>query len=208
MTLLIQTLWAILAALTVENLLLPGTLGLSRMLRSARKPEHRLWYAGFVAIFSAVSLELSLLITPQLFPGFGEVLRPFCLALCAGAAYCAASFALSRFAPGFFRRHGATLAPAAVNTIVLAMPFARQTLALGALEGLGYAFGTGHVLSGFADPRSGLRPLRQPGRARVLSRPSRRSFDDRRAFPGLSRLHGRQNLLNFLFFSSPVCYNG
>ena len=143
MTLLIQTLWAILAALTVENLLLPGTLGLSRMLRSARKPEHRLWYAGFVAIFSAVSLELSLLITPQLFPAFGEVLRPFCLALCAGAAYCAASFALSRFAPGFFLRHGATLAPAAVNTIVLAMPFARQTLALGALEGLGYAFGTG-----------------------------------------------------------------
>ena len=87
MTLLIQTLWAILAALTVENLLLPGTLGLSRMLRSARKPEHRLWYAGFVAIFSAVSLELSLLITPQLFPGFGEVLRPFCLALCARSLF-------------------------------------------------------------------------------------------------------------------------
>lgn len=143
MTLLIQTLWTILAALTVENLLLPGTLGLSRMLRSARKPEHRLWYAGFVAIFSAVSLEVSLLLPPQLFSPYGNVLRPFCLALCTGAAYCAASFLLSRFAPGFFRRHGSALAPAAINTIVLAMPFARQTLALGAVEGLGYAFGTG-----------------------------------------------------------------
>ena len=83
MTLLLQILWTLLAAMTVENLLLPGTLGFSRMLRAARKPEHRAWYAIFVGIFSAISLELSLLIPPQLFPAYANVLRPLCLALCA-----------------------------------------------------------------------------------------------------------------------------
>ena len=83
MTLLLQILWTLLAAMTVENLLLPGTLGFSRMLRAARKPEHRAWYAIFVGIFSAISLEMSLLIPPQLFPAYANVLRPFCLALCA-----------------------------------------------------------------------------------------------------------------------------
>ena len=111
MTLLLQILWTLLAAMTVENLLLPGTLGFSRMLRAARKPEHRAWYAIFVGIFSAISLELSLLIPPQLFPAYANVLRPLCLALCAAAAYLAASFALRRLLPGFLRRHGSVLAP-------------------------------------------------------------------------------------------------
>ena len=142
MTLLLQILWTLLAAMTVENLLLPGTLGFSRMLRAARKPEHRAWYAIFVGIFSAISLELSLLIPPQLFPAYANVLRPLCLALCAAAAYLAASFALRRLLPGFLRRHGSVLAPAAINTVVLALPYARQTLALDAIQGLAYAAGT------------------------------------------------------------------
>lgn len=142
MTLLAQIFWTLLAALTVENLLLPGTLGFSRMLRSARKPEHRAWYALFVGIFSAISLEISLLLTPQLFPVLGDVLRPVCLAACTAAAYAIAALLLSRLAPGFLRRHGSVLAPAAINTVVLAMPYARQSLSLGALQGLGYAAGT------------------------------------------------------------------
>lgn len=142
MTLLTQTLWMLLAALTVENLLLPEGLGFSRMLRSARKPEHRAWYALFVGIFSAISLELSLLLTPQLFPSFGNVLRPLSLALCAAAAYALAAALLSRLALRFYRRRGAVLAPAAINTVVLAMPYARQSLALDAVQGLGYAAGT------------------------------------------------------------------
>lgn len=142
--LLLPVFWVVLAALTVENLLLPNGLGLSRMLRSARKPRHRAWYALFVFLFSAVSLELSLLLPPQLFPAaWRDVLHPLALALLAAAAYALAAFLLTRLAPRFMERHGAVLAPAAVNTVVLAVPFAREALALGALQGLGYAAGVG-----------------------------------------------------------------
>lgn len=132
------------AALTVENFLFTGAVGFSRMLRSARKPEHRGWYALFVTLFSCVSAELSLLLPASLFPaGTSFWFRPLALALCAAAAYVLAAFLLRRFLPGFTRKHGAVLAPAAINTVVLAMPYAQRAVGANAAEALFYALGCG-----------------------------------------------------------------
>ena len=56
MTVFLSLFQTALAALTVENLFFPNSLGFSRILRSARKPRHRVWYAVFVFVFSALSL--------------------------------------------------------------------------------------------------------------------------------------------------------
>ena len=132
-----------LAALTVENLFFPNGLGFSRILRSARKPRHRVWYAVFVFVFSALSLETALLLPPQLFPAaWRAVLRPASLAVCSAVFYCLAALLLSRCLPRFYGRHGAVLAPAALNTVVLALPQAPLALSLGPAQGLAFAAGS------------------------------------------------------------------
>ena len=102
-----------------------------------------MWYAVFVFVFSALSLETALLLPPQLFPAaWRTVLRPASLAVCSAVFYCLAALLLSRCLPRFYGRHGAVLAPAALNTVVLALPQAPLALSLGPVQGLAFAAGS------------------------------------------------------------------
>ena len=70
------------------------------------------------------------------------MLRPASLAVCSAVFYCLAALVLSRCLPRFYGRHGAVLAPAALNTVVLALPQAPLALSLGPAQGLAFAAGS------------------------------------------------------------------
>ena len=140
----IQVVITALAALTVENLLFSGGMGFSNALRAARHPKIIGMYSLLVTLFSLVSILVGSALNP-LIPGSETLifLRPSLYAFCAAAAYLIATFSVKLFFPGFYRKYGELLAPAAMNTVVLAMPYVQKAFKLSVLEALGYALGTG-----------------------------------------------------------------
>lgn len=135
---------AALLAVTAENLFFAGGAGLSRALRSAREPGSIGVSSCFVAFFALCAAFAGLLLEPLLAPlPQARLLRPAALMLAAGAAYLLSAALLRRLAPGFFRRRGRLLGPAAANTAVLAVPYAARFSAFGAAGAAGFALGTG-----------------------------------------------------------------
>ena len=131
-----------LLALAAENLLFAGGAGFSRALRAARKPSSAGFYALFVTAFSLGSGLAGHWLSP-LFPGSRQVAYPAVAAAVTAALYLAAAALLRRLAPGFFKKYASILAQAAVNTVVLAVPFVQQALGFGLSGTVGYALGTG-----------------------------------------------------------------
>ena len=131
-------------ALGAENVLFTGGAGLSRAMRAARRPGLTRWYALFVTLFGAAVMELSVLVNPLLeltpLPG---LFRPAVFALLCALLYAAAAALLRRFRPSFYRRVSPVLSPAAINCVVLSLPFYQSSLAAGPLAALGFALGTG-----------------------------------------------------------------
>lgn len=140
-----RMLMAALMALTAENLLFAGGNGFSRALRAARRPQSAALFAAFVTWFSLISSVAGVRLFPLL-PGFGleaqERLAVFS-AVCTAAAYLVTAFVLRRMPQRLRAACAPVLAPAAVNTLVLAMPFVRQQFGFAAAEAVGYALGTG-----------------------------------------------------------------
>lgn len=144
MTVFVQLLLTALMAVTAENILFAGGIGFSRVLRAARRPRTLGMYSGFVTVFSLISTLLSSLLGPALLANAAlTYLRPVIFALCAAAAYLAASFLLQFFLPSFFRKYGEILSPAAINTIVLSMPFVQKSFKLDIANAAAFAVGTG-----------------------------------------------------------------
>lgn len=89
-------------------------------------------------------MELSVLVNPLLeltpLPG---LFRPAVFALLCALLYAAAAALLRRFRPSFYRRVSPVLSPAAINCVVLSLPFYQSSLAAGPLAALGFALGTG-----------------------------------------------------------------
>lgn len=133
---------AALLALTAENLLLAGGAGFSRALRAARRPSSAGFYALFVTAFSLGSGLAGHWLAP-LFSGPRQIAYPAVVAAVTAVLYLAAAALLRKEANGFFEKYASILAQAAINTVVLAVPFVQQALGFGLSGTVGYALGTG-----------------------------------------------------------------
>ena len=134
-----------LLALSAENLLFAGGAGFSRALRSAQRPGTAGRYALLVTWFSLVSALAGVWLDPVL-SGFGgpqALLRPACFAAAAAVSYLVTAALLRGVARPLYRKVSGVLAPAAVNTVVLAMPYVRGSFSLGLSDAVGFALGTG-----------------------------------------------------------------
>lgn len=137
-----RMLTAALLALTAENLLFAGGAGFSRALRAARRPSSAGIYALFVAVFSLGSGLAGHWLSP-LFAGSRQIAYPAVVAAVTAALYLAAAALLRKTADRFFEKYASMIAQAAVNTVVLAIPFVQQSLGFGLAGTVGYALGTG-----------------------------------------------------------------
>lgn len=144
MTAPVRLLLTALAAVAAENILFTGGVGFSRVLRAARRPVTMGWYSLLVMVFSLISILSGMALAP-LFSGSAAliVLRPALFAFCTAAAYLAAAFLLKSFLPGFYRKIDEILSPAAINTVVLSMPYVQRNFAFDPAQAVGYAVGTG-----------------------------------------------------------------
>lgn len=131
-----------LLALTVENVLFAGGAGFSRALRAARRPAIAANYALFVAFFSLCSGLAGFLLSP-LFLNRYQAVYPAVVAAVVAVLYFLTAAFLHITKPSFFEKNSSILAQAAVNTVVLAIPFLRQMCSFGFSETVGFSLGTG-----------------------------------------------------------------
>lgn len=134
---------AALLALTAENLLFSQGAGFSRALRAARRPASAGIYSLFVTVFSLGSGLAGLLLSPLFPDGPRRMVYPAVIAAAAAVLYFIAAAVLRAAARPFFEKYAAILAQAAVNTVVLAIPFVQQTSSFGISGTVGFALGTG-----------------------------------------------------------------
>ena len=133
-----------LLAVTAENVIFTGGIGFSRVLRAARKPKTLGLYSLFVTLFSLVSSLTACALGPWLLSNSTLLfMRPAVYAFCAALTYAAAAFLCKTFLPGFYRLAGPVLAPAAINCVVLSMPYMQRAFGLRPHEAVGFALGTG-----------------------------------------------------------------
>jgi electron transport complex protein RnfA len=144
MTVLVQMLLTALAAVSAENIFFSGGIGFSRVLRAARKPQTIRLYSVFITFFSLVSILLSAVLNPLLQGSELLVfLRPVIFAGCAAVVYFAVSGLTRLIVPEFFKKHSIMLSSAAINTVVLSMPYVQRNFKYGLPESAAFAVGTG-----------------------------------------------------------------
>ena len=144
MTTFVQMLLTALLAVTSENILFVGGIGFSHALRAGRRPKTLGLYSAFVAVFTLISMAAGYLLAPLLAGSeMLTVLRPAIFALCAAAAYIAAAFVIKTFFSQFYRKYGKLLSPAAINTVVLSMPYVLKNFKFSLPDAVGFALGTG-----------------------------------------------------------------
>lgn len=135
---------AALAAVTAENVLFAGGVGFSRVLRAARRPGLMGLYSLFVGLFSLFTLLLAGAAGPILAANSTILfLRPAIYAACAALIYLAVAFLCRFLLPKLYQKIAPVLAPAAVNCIVLAMPYVQRRFGYTGWEAVGFALGTG-----------------------------------------------------------------
>ena len=138
-----KMLTAALLALTAENLLFAQGAGFSRALRAARRPASAGIYSLFVTVFSLGSGLAGFLLSPLFSAEPRQIAYPAVIAAAAALLYLIAAAVLRSAAKPFFEKYSAILAQAAVNTVVLAIPFLQQEFTFGLPETIGFALGTG-----------------------------------------------------------------
>lgn len=144
MTDFVQLLLTALMAVTAENILFSGGIGFSRVLRAARKPRTLGVYSVFIAAFSLISSVAGSLLSPVLASNdMLTYLRPVIFAVCTAAAYLLAAALLKFLLPLFFKKYREILSPAAINTVVLSMPYVQKSFKLDLANSAAFALGTG-----------------------------------------------------------------
>lgn len=144
MSLFIQMLLTALMAVTAENILFAGGIGISRVLRAARRPRTIAVYSLFITVFSLASILLGSILNPLLAANQLFVyVKPVVFAMCAAVVYFVAAAVLKFVFPRFYSAKGEILAPAAMNTVVLAMPFLQKSLKMSLTDATAFAIGTG-----------------------------------------------------------------
>lgn len=133
-----------LLSIAAENLIFTGGIGFSRVLRAARKPKTIGFYSLFVGLFSLASALTACFLGPALLSNSTLLfMRPAIYALCAAVVYMLVAFLMKAFLPKVYERAGPILAPAAINCIVLSMPYMQRSFTLQPHEAVGFAIGTG-----------------------------------------------------------------
>lgn len=134
-----------LLAVGAENLLFVGGAGFSRALRAAQRPASIGSYSLLVTWFSLLSALAGVWLNPLLPPyGTKAVLNSACFAAAAAAAYLLTYLLVRIVLPARAgKKIEPLLSPAALNTIVLAMPYAQNGFLFGPAQAAGYALGTG-----------------------------------------------------------------
>ena len=136
---------AALLAVGAENLLFVGGSGFSRALRAAQRPASIGIYSLLITWFTLLSAFAGVWLNSFL-PAYGTkaILRSSCFAAAAAAAYLLTSLLMRAVLPArAMKKIGPLLAPSAMNTIVLAMPYAQRGFSLDPVQAAGYAVGTG-----------------------------------------------------------------
>lgn len=144
MTQIVTCLLTALAAFTAENLLFSGGVGLSRMMRVARRGKKAGMFAGLLTIFSLLSYLTAWGIR-QLLPdrSLSSVWLTLCYAGSCALWYVVGMFLLSAAAPKIFRAVDQLMASAAINTVVMILPFVSVLRKWTIWQGLAYCLGTG-----------------------------------------------------------------
>lgn len=137
-------LFTALAAFTTENLLFSGGVGLSRMMRVARRGKKAGVFAGLLTVFSLLSYLTAWGIW-QLLPArsMSSAWLTLCYAGSCALWYVAAMLLLSAAAPKIFRVVDQLMASAAINTVVMILPFVSMLRKWTIWQGLIYCLGTG-----------------------------------------------------------------
>lgn len=130
---------ALLAALTTESMLFSRGIGFSRVLKAARKGWAIGLYAGLICIFSLLSALFSPMVAGWL-PAFWF---PLSVAVLAAAWYLAACLILAFAVPKVYREISEYLPSAAINSVVLSIPFLGGMAQWSVGECIGFALGTG-----------------------------------------------------------------
>ncbi|MCI1965542.1 MAG: hypothetical protein LKJ17_05350 [Oscillospiraceae bacterium] len=134
-----------LLAVGTENLLFAGGAGFSRAMRAAQRPGSIGIYSLLVTWFSLVSGFAGMWLNSFL-PAYGPkmTLSSACLAGAAAAAYLV-TYIVARLAlpRRMMKKIEPFLAPAAINTIVLALPYVQRSFLFGPAQTAGYALGSG-----------------------------------------------------------------
>ncbi len=157
MKLLFSLLSSALFALTVQNVIFTNGVGLSRVMRAANRPKTMGRYALITAIFTLLSATAEILLNPVLQGNTTLITwRPFLLAACSAALYLLAAGEGKKLHTKYYRKIEPVLAPAALNTVVLSIPYYQRILKMGIWETIGFSLGTGAafylavlILSGF-----------------------------------------------------------
>ena len=130
---------ALLAALTTESMLFSRGIGFSRVLKAARKGWAIGLYAGLICIFSL----LSALFSPRVAGWLPAFWFPLSVAVLAAAWYLAACLILAFAVPKVYRKISEYLPSAAINSVVLSIPFLGGMAQWSVGECIGFALGTG-----------------------------------------------------------------
>lgn len=130
---------ALLTALTTESMLFSRGIGFSRVLKAARKGWAIGLYAGLICIFSL----LSALFAPMVAGWLPAFWFPLSVAVLAAAWYLAACLILAFAVPKVYRKISEYLPSAAINSVVLSIPFLGGMAQWSVGECIGFALGTG-----------------------------------------------------------------
>ncbi len=133
-----------LLAVFAENLVLEGGMGTGKILRAARRPKQLFLYGLLVSFFTLCSSFLSLLFKDAFLRSPAEFwLRPLVYAACAAAVYALVAALLFYLLPAWYEKLGKLLSGAAINCVVLAVPFLAQAARFNFFQTAGFALGTG-----------------------------------------------------------------
>ena len=143
MELLSQMMLYTLLALTAENVIIAGGVGFSRVLRAARRPKTMLAHCGLVGGFTMISAWLGILLNPRILssPQAG-FFRPAVFAAGTAAVYLLAVFVYRTWWPKHYKKVEPIMSSAALNTVVLSMPFVQRVFQMNAWQAMGFALGT------------------------------------------------------------------
>lgn len=145
MKIFMQLLFYALLAVTAENVFFAGGIGFSRVLRAARKDKPGLLIysallSGFTLVCSLLTEPLNKLLLQNEDLSF---IRPAVFAVVVGSVYILVVFICKTWFYKFYQKMDQTFPSAAINSVVLALPFLQNTLKMNIVKTIGFSLGTG-----------------------------------------------------------------
>lgn len=141
----LQLLFYALLAVAAENVFFTGGIGLSRVLRAARRPKALLLaYSALLSGFTLICTLLSAHFSEQWAQGKDWIfVRPAIFAVMAAVIYLLTAFVFKTWLPKIYQKIDQTLSSSAINCVVLSVPFLQSTLKMNLAQSAGFAVGTG-----------------------------------------------------------------